>query len=284
MAFILLSENRVFWENAYNVFCQIQEKTQFFDNPIYGTNFLDTVFRLPFSFVRSLTSEIFGENNVDFVYDTAFSLQHPSSNHEIPSPWKQDLPKKRGIYWFWVDLPFENVYEESEETFADFYYRPLVMVKVPLYIGVTDDLSKRFKNHHRLAEIEFLKTIGLEITFNTLMDTELYQLPENLYPLESRLIEVFRPLLNNTPVTPLLKPLPTLTVQQPPQENDRRYSSAQESKGTITSINQDIFTVTYDNGLAFDYPSLECLNHYTDPIDNDIPVPQSVIKSTSGSL
>lgn len=137
----------------------------------------------------------FGLNNVEFVKTFAksflFSTDHsPTSNLDR-------LPEKRGIYCFFAFIP--DYHNHSWTTDAsppnELYYGSVL--SLPLYFGVSDNLRARFKNHHRMDEIRFLADVGVEIELHYFTDTEFYQLPDNLYALESRLISVFRPLLNN---------------------------------------------------------------------------------------
>lgn len=73
----------------------------------------------------------------------------------------------------------------------------------PLYVGQTTDMESRMKSHHRMKEFDFLHNCGLDLKLYFLPETPFRPLRSNLYQLESKLIELLQPVLNNQLLTQL---------------------------------------------------------------------------------
>lgn len=65
-----------------------------------------------------------------------------------------------------------------------------------LYIGMSQDLKRRWKNHHRQKEIDFLRSCKITIEIRVLTETEFLQFKEPLEALEKKLIQELKPLWN----------------------------------------------------------------------------------------
>lgn len=73
----------------------------------------------------------------------------------------------------------------------------------PLYVGQTTNLYNRMKSHHRMPEFEFLENCGLELTLYFVEETPFRPIRNNLNELESKLIQLLQPILNNQLLTQL---------------------------------------------------------------------------------
>lgn len=65
-----------------------------------------------------------------------------------------------------------------------------------LYLGLSNDIRNRWKQHHRQKEVNALTRLGIKIEYRYLVDSPLTKLSEPLEIMEAKLIKAFNPKLN----------------------------------------------------------------------------------------
>lgn len=74
-----------------------------------------------------------------------------------------------------------------------------------LYVGCSENLKNRWRQHHRNPEIEFLKSLGIIVECRCVTETNLFQFRMSITRLESQLIDVLKPKLNYSAVRKLVR-------------------------------------------------------------------------------
>lgn len=74
-----------------------------------------------------------------------------------------------------------------------------------LYVGYSSNLRKRWSQHHRKPEIDFLTSIGVRIECRYIAETPLFRFRGSINQMEKQLIDELKPVLNNSTVKKLVR-------------------------------------------------------------------------------
>jgi hypothetical protein len=105
------------------------------------------------------------------------------------------LPQSAGIYFFSLKNEVQ-----SGHTCLDGHYRSIAFdCSFPIYIGKTSNLKNRMLQHHRMPAFDLLINCGQKVYFRYFAENDFIKL-SNIEYVERKLIECFKPSLNETKV------------------------------------------------------------------------------------